>query len=332
MTNSTQVPGPSLVEETCDQKSPRRCYKTEEMSDELRSDLAELVYNGKPLDWAWWKGRLKITPQQAAKLVCCIDPITWPEWEYEQGKIPREFREKIERLTEWLWERKETWTLATLADVLSVDDVPAPMREALETEDTVNTATPPANTPASKSKSFFEVFGSRDEVLERIRKRIKEECSPEFQQLLNEWSDPEKQGSYLPGAEYAWTGLQYFPAVELSPEQTVVVNGINDESSEPEESISASENILVSKKQRNDRLAPVIKAAQAACADPTNANEIFLKLEEWAKEPAPRPPLVGVQPAGKEVGVLWQNNWGEEQRLTMKRLRDRLRTKRSKTV
>ncbi len=97
-------------------------------NDDEVCDVAEFAYNGGPIDWTYWQDR-KATPHQAAKLANCIDPITWPGNEYEQGTIPKAMQEKIQRLEEWLAERNDQWTLSALVDALGTDAAPYSMRE-----------------------------------------------------------------------------------------------------------------------------------------------------------------------------------------------------------
>ncbi len=100
-------------------------------SDESTCDTAELVRNGEPIQWAeYWLNRQEITPQQAAKLAHCIDPIKWPADQCKQGQISDALRIKIQRCAEMLAERNNTWTLAALLEALGNDAAPYGMRQA----------------------------------------------------------------------------------------------------------------------------------------------------------------------------------------------------------
>lgn len=103
---------------------------------------AERRNNGEPIDWRYWLGRIALTPIQAAKLLFCIDPIKWPKDECYQDTTQRSdylrksrngWWELIKRRAEWLEERAERWTLATLEKQLG-NNTPYRMREALGKE------------------------------------------------------------------------------------------------------------------------------------------------------------------------------------------------------
>jgi len=109
-------------------------------NDEGVAGLAELIYNGEPIDWEYWANRQTITPQQAARLAGCIDPIRWPGDQFKQGQMPDELRIKIQRLSEWLNERNQAWTLSSLVKALGVGLAPVLMKQAVqESEQASNT-------------------------------------------------------------------------------------------------------------------------------------------------------------------------------------------------
>lgn len=89
---------------------------------------AELVRNGGPIDWRYWSARREITPQEAAKLAHCIDPIQWPDDQHAQGPILNDLHIKIQRLAALLAERNQKWTLIDLAAMLG-NNAPLFMRE-----------------------------------------------------------------------------------------------------------------------------------------------------------------------------------------------------------
>ncbi|MHB9102046.1 MAG: hypothetical protein ACYC2E_11075 [Sulfuricella sp.] len=89
---------------------------------------AELVHNGGPIDWRYWSARREITPQEAAKLAHCIDPIQWPDDQHAQGPILNDLHIKIQRLAALLAERNQKWTLIDLAAMLG-NNAPLFMRE-----------------------------------------------------------------------------------------------------------------------------------------------------------------------------------------------------------
>lgn len=89
---------------------------------------AELIRNGGPIDWRYWSARREITPQEAAKLAHCIDPIQWPNDQHAQGPILNDLHIKIQRLAALLAERNQKWTLIALAAMLG-NNAPLFMRE-----------------------------------------------------------------------------------------------------------------------------------------------------------------------------------------------------------
>jgi hypothetical protein len=101
--------------------------------DEVICDCAEQVRNGQPINWQYWQGIKAITPLQGAKLAHCIDPIKWPHDHHAQGPFLPDLREKIERLSVWLADKGEKWTLEKLVKVLG-RNAPFNMREVAERE------------------------------------------------------------------------------------------------------------------------------------------------------------------------------------------------------
>lgn len=101
-------------------------------SDEITCDTAERVRNGELIQWdEYWLNRQEITPQQAAKLAHCIDPIKWPSDQCKQGQISDALRIKIQRCAERLAERNNTWTLAALVEAIGKDAAPYGMKQAV---------------------------------------------------------------------------------------------------------------------------------------------------------------------------------------------------------
>jgi hypothetical protein len=100
-------------------------------NDEDVAGVAELVRNGTPIDWQYWADRQNITAQQAARLAHCIDPMRWPDDQFKQGQMPDELRIKIQRLSEWLDEREQKWSLQTMMDALGEGASPFLMKEAV---------------------------------------------------------------------------------------------------------------------------------------------------------------------------------------------------------
>jgi len=83
-------------------------------NDEATCEAAERIYNGKPINWEYWSGRINISPKQAAKLAHCINPIRWPDNVIAQGPLSEELRIKIQSLSELLAERDQSWALINL--------------------------------------------------------------------------------------------------------------------------------------------------------------------------------------------------------------------------
>jgi hypothetical protein len=100
----------------------------------------EVLNNGEPIDWDYWKGLQNITSIQAAKLAYKIDPILWPDDKYAAGKaygdsckgekIDNDLWVKIQKLEQQLKNHSEKWNLARLADFLGEDNAPFGMFEA----------------------------------------------------------------------------------------------------------------------------------------------------------------------------------------------------------
>ncbi|MBM4181529.1 MAG: hypothetical protein FJ209_08275 [Betaproteobacteria bacterium] len=92
--------------------------------------VAELVYTGEPINWDYWAGRHNISPDQAARLAYCIDPIRWPDEQHAQGAWSDDLRVKVCALTEWLAERRPSWTLDGLVVALGDSFAPHTMNQA----------------------------------------------------------------------------------------------------------------------------------------------------------------------------------------------------------
>lgn len=72
------------------------------------------------------------------------------------------------------------------------------------------------------------------------------------------------------------------------------------------------------KTKRRNLLSPLIKEAQAACADPYDAHSVWARMREFAV--AKRTPLIGVT----DEGLQWMDGLDVTQYLSLKNLRDRL--------
>lgn len=94
------------------------------------AEVAEIVRNGESIDWIYWANRYDISPPQAAKLAYCIDPIRWPDDRHAQGEWSDDLRTKVHKLTEWLGERRQSWTLSRLVVDLGDSGSPYTMRQA----------------------------------------------------------------------------------------------------------------------------------------------------------------------------------------------------------
>lgn len=95
------------------------------------AEVAEIVRNGEPINWIYWASRYDISPNQAARLTYCIDPIRWPDEKHAQGIWSDDLREKILKLTDWLSERRTSWTLAKLVDALGEQFAPYTMKQSI---------------------------------------------------------------------------------------------------------------------------------------------------------------------------------------------------------
>lgn len=114
-------------------------------TDENLCALEELVSNGGPVNWVKWHRMRSLRPDEAAKLISCIDPIRWKGDQYAQGPIPQTLLDKIEHCREHLSRIDDKWTFAKLAEELP-GELPAGMLEALR----------PAEPPAQVSKAVGE--------------------------------------------------------------------------------------------------------------------------------------------------------------------------------
>lgn len=84
--------------------------------------------------------------------------------------------------------------------------------------------------------------------------------------------------------------------------------------------------------QKSDRITPLIGDAQRSLSESATAQQIFLLLEQWAGEEKRRPPLEGVGDENGKPAVLWKDNYGDVQKLTVKKLRDRLGKRRQRAT
>lgn len=105
--------------------------------------LSEIVSNGEPINWGYWVGLSNITPEQAAKLAHCIDPISWPGNEYAQGVIPKILLEKVNRLIQWLECRSQNWSLADLVGALGKNNAPFGIIKAVNAKADQNVSSKP---------------------------------------------------------------------------------------------------------------------------------------------------------------------------------------------
>lgn len=95
------------------------------------AEVAEIVRNGEAINWLYWASRHDISPNHAARLAHCIDPIRWPEEKHAQGEWSDDLREKVLRLTGWLAERRTSWTLAQLVGSLGEQFAPYTMKQSI---------------------------------------------------------------------------------------------------------------------------------------------------------------------------------------------------------
>lgn len=105
---------------------------THSWGEEVHCLVVEKGWNGEFIEWDYWAGLSNITPNQAARLYWCIDPIKWTDNEYAQGTITDDLQEKILRLTQWLESRGANWCLNELANALGLDNLPYGMAEAVK--------------------------------------------------------------------------------------------------------------------------------------------------------------------------------------------------------
>lgn len=99
-------------------------------NDNDAAGVAEIVRNGEPINWGYWASRHTFSPEDAARLAHCIDPIRWPDEQHAQGAWSDDLRVKVRALTAWLAERRPAWTLAELVRALGDSFAPHTMKEA----------------------------------------------------------------------------------------------------------------------------------------------------------------------------------------------------------
>ena len=129
--------------------------------------MPEIVHNGEPINWDIWYRMPSISPDEAAKLLFCIDPFKWEGDQYAQGPIPDELLRKLKYCREFLSRKNAEWTFARLAEELP-GDLPEGMLAALR----------PAEPPAQVSKksggdgqehwvekdALIKAFGCRNQI------------------------------------------------------------------------------------------------------------------------------------------------------------------------
>jgi len=87
-------------------------------------DMAEVVHNGGPIDWAYWGGLSNITPAQAARLVFHIDPFNKePGEKWMERTVPDDLLEKIDRTEQLLRNCRAEWNLNDLVIFFGEPDV-----------------------------------------------------------------------------------------------------------------------------------------------------------------------------------------------------------------
>lgn len=100
-------------------------------NDEETCAFSEQVLNGQPVDWRYWCARRKIAPNDAAKLIYCIDPIRWAGTSHASGPIDAELQIKISQCAAMLDDLAQEWTLQGLVDYLGDEGAPFSMRQAV---------------------------------------------------------------------------------------------------------------------------------------------------------------------------------------------------------
>ena len=141
-------------------------------TDENLSAPEELVSNGGPVDWIKWNRMRSLRPDEAAKLISCIDPIRWKGDHYAQGPIPQTLQDKIEHCREHLSRIDDKWTFAKLAEELP-GELPAGMLEAMRPQEAPALATLPMSAnPAhiATQGELVEAFKCRPSLFENGRK------------------------------------------------------------------------------------------------------------------------------------------------------------------
>jgi hypothetical protein len=98
-------------------------------SKEFIDSFNEIVSNGTLLNWESWT-TIFLSSKEAAKLACCVDPITWTDDKYAERDVPARYREKITRLERQLASLSSQWTLAKLAEFLG-GEAPTGMIDAV---------------------------------------------------------------------------------------------------------------------------------------------------------------------------------------------------------
>ncbi|WP_374361767.1 hypothetical protein [Pseudoduganella danionis] len=93
-------------------------------------DYAEIVRNGRPIEWRYWAGQPQITPEQGAKLVHCIDPIEWKGEAFALGTVPTDLRIKIAKLENLLKQQTKPLDLQGLVRILGSPYAPYNMEMA----------------------------------------------------------------------------------------------------------------------------------------------------------------------------------------------------------
>lgn len=87
-------------------------------------DYAEIIRNGRPIEWRYWAGQTQITPEQGAKLVHCIDPIEWEGQDFAQGPLPNDLRIRIAKLENVLKHQTKPLNLQGLVKILGSQFAP----------------------------------------------------------------------------------------------------------------------------------------------------------------------------------------------------------------
>jgi hypothetical protein len=139
--------------------------------------FSERVFNGGPIDWTYWAGLKKITPHQAAKLANRIDPIKWIGTEYALGAIPEETRINIAKLEQQIENKKATWNLQELIQLLDID-WPEGMLElvSIQNDDEINSKFLPRRGGYKERDDYaVKLVKIRPELLEMRSGKIKTE-------------------------------------------------------------------------------------------------------------------------------------------------------------